>query len=1128
MRYLYTVLFSWICFALFAENQPVSFVSNQGQWDASIRYRMQIPGGQLDLRADGLDYVFYDTEYFQKLHDNTLPANTPLRLHGVKVRFEGASPSTQLAGDLPDGVSRNYFLGNDPGRWASDVKGFGEVRYRDLYPGIDLRLFAHHATIKYEFIVRPGADPSLIRMKYEGADDLSVSTQGNLQIKTTFGEFRELNPYNYQEIKGKTQLVRGHFTVQDKRVVSFHLPDGYDKRESLVIDPELIFATFSGSYADNWGHTATYDADGNLLSGGSANAQGFPVTAGAYQLNYAGNGNGNLWDVAILKFNPTGTRLLYATYLGGTQTDIPHSLIVSAQGDLLIFGTTSSKNFPVSTNAYQKTFAGGTQLSGPDAPLNGMDYANGSDIFIARLSTDGKTLKAATYWGTESNDGLNLNSLLNIRNYGDAYRGEIMTDAQDNILVATTTPGQIPLKRPDQLTATVLKFSTDLSTLLWGKPNLMAGFSGAYGIRTGKSGDIYVCGAIRDNFEKPEDGWVARLDASGTIKTSQRLATANADVAMLLDLDQADNVYVFGISDNGQYPVTAGTYSNRNSCQFIHAFDPALSKTLFSTVIGSGRRKPDIAPTAFLVNECGNIYLAGWGGNVNHTLDSPIALASNTTGLPVTSDAFQKTTDGSNFYLALLESNAKSLLYGTFFGNTVSSREVRGDHVDGGTSRFDKKGFVYQAVCSCHPSSFPTTPGAWSSANNSSNCNNAVFKFDIDNLDVRFDIVRDGVKQSDTVTACAPLKLQFVNASTGGKSYEWNLGNLDRSTNAVSAEYTFTKPGTYTISLVGRNPLSCKKEALYQRVIRVTEAGFQIRRDTTICLGGSVQLSASGGTGYRWQTDPTLSSTAIPNPIARPEKSTTYTVEATDASGCKGQKSVNVTVQPLPAKITVSEPVICSGQEVTLRAEGGTTYRWLSAGVADSTSATIRVKPGATKSYTVQVRDTKGCMGIATATVTIDESFRPEFVVEKTFDCIKPAQVSIRVKGDGPFTWQFGNGDSLSGGAVRYTYVKPGTYQITGSATRGSCTLTSSQSVTIEPPLEVPNAVTPNGDGKNDAFVIGVNGLKLDVFNRWGKAVYQSASYQNDWSPSVAPGTYYYLITFPDGKQCKSWLQVVN
>lgn len=1127
MRTCFTLLLllAALCMQAATPPRPVGFVENKGQWPAAVRFRLELPGGQLDLRADGWDYVFYDGEYFRKTHDGTLPPGTPLRLHGVQVRLLGATPQPALLAELPDETLRNYFLGNDESRWASGVKSFGEVTYKNIYPHIDLRLFTHREALKYEFIVHPGGDPAAIRLGYEGQQALGLETDGRLSVSTSLGRFQEMKPYTFQETKNGTKPVKSNFLLNESQV-SFRIADRYDPALPLVIDPQLIFATFSGATADNWGHTATYDDAGNLYAGGSANGSGFPATAGAFQINFGGNGGTTIWDVAILKFNPTGTRLLYATYLGGSQTEIPHSLIVNKAGDLLILGTTSSVNFPTSLNAYDRSFNGGFSVS----PLSGMEFNNGSDLFVARLNASGSRLVGSTYQGTSANDGLNQNTLMNLRFYGDYYRGEIVTDSLDNIYIATTAPTVLPANRPDQYAAAVMKFSPDLSTRVWQRTAVVPGFSGGYGLRVAPSGKIYVCGAVRDILTQPEDGFVARLAADGSVEKVVRQRTSAADASYLLDLDVAGNVYVYGLNAEGTYPVSGGVYSNRNSGQFIQAYDASLDKSLFSTVVGSGRGRPDLVPTAFLVSQCGNIYLAGWGGRVNHSVEnSPLAQTSSTAGLPVTPDAFMRSTDGSNFYIALFETGMKSLLYATFMGNTNSNPNARGDHVDGGTCRFDKRGFIYHAACSCHPGNFPTTPGAWSATNNSNNCNNAAFKFDIDNLSVKFDIF-EGTVLKDTVRACAPLTLRFVNRSTGGKSYEWNIANLNRSTNPVETSYTFPKAGEYTITLTGVNPLSCTRTAVYQRKIILTEPGFTVRPDTSICLGGQVQLYASGGSNYVWSPAAGLSATNTPNPVARPTQTTTYTVSAQAATGCSGQKSVTVTVQQLPVRLTAANASICTGQSVQLQAEGNGPFVWRGPGIIDSTAANPTVLPTQTSTYTVSSTDARGCRGQASLTITIDEGFRPAFEVLQSQACGGPASVQLRLASTGAdgYTWSLGNGDSLTGAAPpAYVYAKPGTYTVSVKARRGSCTLTASQPVTIDPPLQVPNVITPNGDGKNDRFVIGPAGRKLEVFSRWGRSVFFSNAYQNDWSPTLPPGTYYYLITLPGGQQCKGWLTLM-
>jgi hypothetical protein len=232
------------------------------------------------------------------------------------------------------------------------------------------------------------------------------------------------------------------------------------------------------------------------------------------------------------------------------------------------------------------------------------------------------------------------------------------------------------------------------------------------------------------------DGVVVKLSPDGSkFLSATYLGTPQYDQVYFLELDSSNQVYVLG-QTQGEYLVTQDVYSNENAGQFIHKMNNDLDSTYFSTTIGSGSGSPDFSPTAFLVNECENIFVSGWGGILNHPVTGYIG--GNTIGLPITDNAYQSQTDGDDFYLMVLLQDAEQLLYSTFFGEING----RGEHVDGGgTSRFDKKGIVYQSVCGgCGGSSgFPTFPqDVWSTTNNSNNCNNAAFKFDLASLAARF------------------------------------------------------------------------------------------------------------------------------------------------------------------------------------------------------------------------------------------------------------------------------------------------------------------------------------------------------------------------------------------------------
>src|SRR5665213_1861309 len=249
------------------------------------------------------------------------------------------------------------------------------------------------------------------------------------------------------------------------------------------------------------------------------------------------------------------------------------------------------------------------------------------------------------------------------------------------------------------------------------------------------------------------DGYVSHLNAAGSsLLQSSYIGTSGYDQAYFVQLDQSSNVYLFG-QTAGAYPVTGGVYSNPNGGQFIHKLNPTLSATIYSTVFGSGGNTPNISPAAFLVDTCENVYTSGWGGQC-----IPYGSTGTTFGMPVTANAFQQTTDGCDFYFFVLKKNAASLWYASFFGGVGGSDE----HVDGGTSRFDKRGVIYQSVCAgCGgTNNFPTTVGAWSQTNNSFNCNNAVIKLDFQLVNLS---AVAAAAPSDTI--CTGSAINFTNTS---------------------------------------------------------------------------------------------------------------------------------------------------------------------------------------------------------------------------------------------------------------------------------------------------------------------------------------------------------------------------
>ncbi|CAG5068411.1 hypothetical protein DYBT9623_01142 [Dyadobacter sp. CECT 9623] len=1123
------------------------FIENRGQWEKDILYRAEIPGGFLFLKSQSMVYVLYDAAPIAARHAKT-PVISPaarqnsitsnIAAHGVEVKFGNAASEVRHTPKSPVQTSFSYFLGKEESKWAGNVRGFEEVVYENIYAGIDLRVYIHRSKLKYEFVVRPNADPLQIKMQYVGAERVSLSSERQIIVKTSVGQFREAEPYSFQNINNKAVEVPSAFSLSGN-TAQFILPKGYQKNAALTIDPELIFSTYSGAVSDNWGHTATYDAEGNLYSGGTIFGANFPATVGAFQVKFEGS-----VDVSIMKFTPDGKDLVYATFLGGDDTEVPNSLIVNSKKELLILGTTSSKDFPTRTTAFQRAFGGGNKV----VPISGLDLNNGADIYISKISADGKQLAASTYLGGSGNDGVSSSESFTIRNYGDAFRGEIVVDEADNVLIVTSTSSiNFPLKNPVQnrmlgaQDGIVSKLDPGLSTLLWSTYIGGEKEDAAYSLKSLPGGTVYVAGftkssalsstsgSYQKNLKGTEDAFIARYTADKLVALTYA-GTEKEDGAYLLDTDATGNVYFYGLT-TGDYPVSQGVYQNAKSGQFVHALDATLSKSVFSTIIGSGRGTPDISPTAFLVSECGNIYIAGWGGDVNRTTNSNTL--SSTNGLPVTEDAIQPGTNGNNFYIAILEQGMKSLLYATYFGSQSKDEQIQGDHVDGGTSRFDKNGTIYHATCACGGSHFPVTPQAWSEENNSDNCNNAAFKIDIDRLEAKFDVYAGSKK--DVLRGCAPLALTFVNMSEGGIDYIWEVSGNTISREDEQAEYTFATPGEYKVTLKAYNRLSCKRIDVAEKTIIVETLNAKVTADTAVCENSNVKLLAEGGTQYKWSPATGLSSTTVANPTAIVKETTEYSVEISNASGCKVTKQVKVLVEEKADFVEMADTEVCQGASVVLTVAGDAPeYKWFPAkGLPETIGKSVTVKPEETTTYTVEGLYADGCRPIREITVKVDKTHAPDFeVVTSGGACNEPFSYSINNKTANAqrFEWNLGKGNTVTDKDIgEYQYETPGEYVVTlTSYNAAGCPLKTEKKVVASPPFTLTNVITPNGDGKNDFFIVPVSPSSLEVFNRWGKSVYKAADYKNDWGKGIANGTYFYVVDTPQGNHCKGWVEVLE
>lgn len=805
------LLMSGMGIAMAEQDNDWRFIENKGQWTPVVKFEAPMYGGKFYLEQSGFTWQFVNASDLHEVKEGRMPLSAAhISGHVFKAQFRNCSPDAQITGSDPFNSYYNYFQGNDASKWRGGVPAYQHVWYEGLYPNVDMQVYSKWGNVKYDLILQPGADPEQIIIDYTGADRMYLEGQ-QLVIETSLSKVVEQAPYAYQTIAGR-QIQVPCFYVLEGNSLRFSLPEGYNTDYPLVIDPSsLVFCSFSGSTEDNWGYSATYDNDGNLYGAGIVFGEGYPVVTGSYEIEFQGGEGSFACDVAISKFTADGSDLIYSTYLGGGANELPHSLVVDSAGQLIVYGTTGSDDFPITGTAYDDSFGGGSAVTVTYV----VSFLEGSDVYITKFNAAGTDIIGSTYIGGSSNDGLNITTAFN---YGDHARGEVVTNADGEVFIASctnsnnlpTTAGAFQTSISGGQDGFAAHFNADLSGLVWCTYAGGTGGDGAYSMKLAPDGTFLFCGGTTStNFPTTADalntdylggtmdGFVCRLSADASnILYGTYIGTNAYDQTFFVEVDEENNVYVTG-QTSGDYPVEGLVYSNPGGSQYISKLDTELSTLLLSTVFGSGTSAVNISPTALLVDQCESVYVAGWGGSTNTSFNPSTGTVS---GMPVTPDAFSTTTSGSDFYFIVFKKDLSDLLYATFFGGPTSS-----DHVDGGTSRFDKKGTIYQAVCaSCGGlDDFPTTDGAWSETNNSSNCNLGVIKYEFVYLGPT-----SAFTAEPTLAGCAPLDVNFTNNSLNAVFYNWDFG--DGGTSMVeNPSYTYTEPGEYTISLVAEDPESC-------------------------------------------------------------------------------------------------------------------------------------------------------------------------------------------------------------------------------------------------------------------------------------------------------------------------------
>lgn len=1139
-----------------------AFVENKGQWNDQVLFKSKLSGGNLWVEQGRFLFHFLD---YSSMHDNHLSnrikaGDTEVQQELLELIFWGANDVTTIEKEHATSNYYNYFIGDNQDKWATEVRGYGEATLKDLYDGIDLKLIENQMDMKYEFHVHPNADPSQIEMLYNGHQDIKIDGKGNLKVKTILGEIVEQKPYVYQIVNGNIREVESSFQLVDGKV-KFQLGD-YSPFATLIIDPVLVFSTYSGSVTDNFGMTATYGYDGTAYSGGIVFGNSYPTPAPAWNTSTnmtnvmptANNpaGTYGVTDVFVSKYSADGTQMLWTCFLGGGNdnegTESVHSLICDTSNNIYLYGATSSFDFPT-FNAYDNTYAGGT----PNANFtqNGVHhYANGTDIFVSKLSEDGLNLLGSTFVGGTANDGVNYNISNPIlldslaTNYGDQFRGEIMLDENNNVIVASMTRStDFPVVNAFQTTngggqdGVLFKLSTNLDNLLWSSYYGGSENDACYSAKVDTLGNIiFAGGTASTNLPGMGAGWQTAFNGGntdgfvaktgpngGALLSASYIGTGNYDQVFFIEVDRLNQVYLLGQSRNGTFPVISSPFVNPGSSQFVMRLDENLTTAINSTVFGSGNSALDISPAAFLVDICGNIYISGWGRS--------LFTASPASGMPITPDAFQSTSSNVDFYLLVIERDFADTLYGTYIGGGSA-----GEHVDGGTSRFDENGVVYQSVCGgCGGfSDFTTSPGAWSNQNLSGNCNNLIFKFD-------FELIPDAEFSVSDNIGCAPFTVNFSNFSTDSDSYLWDFGNGDTTSIIFEPVITFDSAGVYDVFLYVTDSI-CLLTDTAQITITVTDSlELNTIPDQELCVPTDIDFTAfTNGTAntYIWSSNSSFTDTLNAGGTTdsvwtfQPTSPGVFYIQVSN-DGCSLIDSV--TVDYISSAITLSaNDSICAGESTLITATNSNpsisfTYVWTpdSVIVTPSTSSQVSVAPNTTQWIYVTASSNTGC--------TVEDSIQifvgniPAGIVVASADPnILPEGGTTTLTAQPPglsYQWSPGEGVvNVNSQVTEATIFEPTIFTLT--ATDGICQRTDTTLVDVftficeNPFVYIPNAFSPNGDGENEVlFVRGamVEKMVLRIYDRWGELVFESFDRNSGWDGTfrgkdMDPDTYDYYL----------------
>ncbi len=672
---------------------PITFEANQGQIDPRVKFLAHGHGYSVFLTSGQMVLALRSSAAAGNAANNS--AATAQKPSGavIQINLAGANQNPKIVGEIPQSGKVNYFLGKDPKKWRTNVPVYKQVRYQDVYPGIDLVYYGNQSRLEHDFVIAPGADASKVQFDVQGVDRLSVASNGDLVLHKGSDEIRLQAPVIYQDFHGAQVPVAGQYSVNSTHV-SFSL-GAYDKTMPLVIDPVLVYGTFLGGLANDEAVGIAVDSNGSAYVAGWTQSNNFPLAS------QSGPPPGST-NVFLAKLDVSGSSLVYADYIGGSSENYPTAMVMDSSNHVFITGYAYSGDFPM-VNAYQSANAGGT------------------DGFITEVAADGASLLYSTYLGGSNYDypyTIALDDSGNIYVAGATYSLDFPVF---NAFQATAVPnsdggygeyGFLSKLTPDGsalVYSTYYAGSATVLTTCYGGPCLPGPYSSVSGVVADGSGNAYVAGITSTydfpvtegayqtsnatNYD-PQVGVVGKFDSWGNLVYSTYFgADVNSyDFNMsAVAVDSAGSPYIVGT----MYPGTNGLpITTPNLCDptlsncswgFITKFNPTFSTLVYSTPLGNN---VDVWPQSLLVDANDDAYvLSESGGGDPSFLVNPIESYNNQADL----------------FIQEIDPTGVTQLFSTFLGGY-------GEDYPGGIA-VDSAGAIYVAGYT-NSSDYPVTAAA--------------------------------------------------------------------------------------------------------------------------------------------------------------------------------------------------------------------------------------------------------------------------------------------------------------------------------------------------------------------------------------------------------------------------------